>query len=93
VKISCDPKKNARNIAERGLSFELTRLFDWDSAIIWQDTRRDYGEERFIALGRIGERVHSLVFTCRLDTIHVISLRRANRREVHRYETETQEKT
>lgn len=93
MKISCDPKKNARNIAERGLSFEQARMFDWETAIIWEDTRRDYGEERFIALGRIGERVHSLVFTRRLEAIHVVSLRKANRREVHRYEVETQEKT
>lgn len=93
MKVSYDPGKNARNIAERSLSFELAHEFDWETAIIWRDTRRDYGEERFIALGRIGERVHSLVFTRRSDTIHVISLRKANRREVRRYESEAQEKT
>lgn len=91
MKVSYDPRKNARNIAERGLSFELARDLDWDTAVIWQDTRRDYGEERFIALGRVRARVHSLVFTRRSDTIHVISLRKANRREVRRYESETQE--
>jgi len=53
VKISYDPKKNARNIAERGLSFDVAHAFEWEFAIIWQDKRRDYGEERFIALGRI----------------------------------------
>jgi hypothetical protein len=47
VKISYDPRKNARNLAERGLSFELAEAFEWGSAVIWQDTRRDYGEERF----------------------------------------------
>jgi uncharacterized DUF497 family protein len=93
VQLRYDPGKNARNIAERGLSFEQVREFDWESAIIWQDTRRDYGEERFIALGRIGKRVHSLVFTRRSDTIHVISLRKANRREIRRYESKTQETT
>jgi hypothetical protein len=56
------------------------------------DTRRDYGETRYIALGHIGDRVHSLVFTPRGDALHVISLRKANRREVRRYETETQKK-
>ena len=93
MKISYDPKKNARNIAERGLSFDVTQAFEWEFAIIWQDTRRDYGEERFIALGRIGQRVHSLVFTHRSETVHIISLRKANRREVRRYEAEAQEKT
>lgn len=93
MKISYDPRKSTRNVAERGLSFELAETFEWDSAVIWRDTRRDYGEERFIALGRIEQRVHSLVFTHRSETVHVISLRKANRREVRRYETETQEET
>ncbi|MBI5783444.1 MAG: BrnT family toxin [Gammaproteobacteria bacterium] len=93
MKISYDPKKSAHNIAERGLSFELAQVFEWESAIIWRDTRRDYGEDRFIALGRIGQRVHSLVFTHRSEAVHVISLRKANRREVRRYEAEAQEKT
>lgn len=93
MKISYDPRKSARNVAERGLGFELAEAFEWDSAVIWRDTRRDYGEERFIALGRIGQRVHSLVFTHRSETVHVISLRKANRREVRRYETETQKET
>lgn len=93
MKISYDPKKNARNVAERGLGFELADAFEWESAIIWQDTRHDYGEERYIALGRIGPRVHSLVFTQRSEAVHIISLRKANRREIRRYETETHKET
>lgn len=93
MKISFDPGKNARNLAERGLGFELAEAFEWESAVVWQDTRHDYGEERFIALGRIGPRVHSLVFTHRADTVHVISLRKANRKEIRRYENETQKET
>ncbi|WP_246013258.1 BrnT family toxin [Pigmentiphaga humi] len=46
-----------------------------------EDLRKDYGEQRFQALGRIGERLHMLVFTIRDETIHVI-----NTREVTRYE-------
>jgi uncharacterized protein len=72
VKISYDPRKSARNVAERGLGFELAETFEWDSAVIWRDTRRDYGEERFIALGRIGQRVHSLAFTHRSETVRFI---------------------
>lgn len=93
MKISYDPRKSARDVAERGLGFGLAEAFEWDSAVIWRDTRRDYGEERFIALDRIEQRVHSLVFTHRSETVHVISLRKANRREVRRYETETQKET
>jgi hypothetical protein len=43
---SFDPKKNAKNIAERGLSFERVAELDWDTAIVREDTRRNYREPR-----------------------------------------------
>ena len=36
-----DPEKNARNIAERGLSFERVVELEWDTALIVEDTRTD----------------------------------------------------
>ncbi|MGB7739324.1 MAG: BrnT family toxin [Steroidobacteraceae bacterium] len=86
--ISFDPRKNERNIAERGLSFELVEEFEWDSALVVEDARRDYGERRFQALGLIADRLHALVFTPRAGRVHVISLRKANRREVRLYEAQ-----
>ena len=41
--IAFDPAKNQRNIAERGLSFELVEAFDWSAVQVIEDTRRDYG--------------------------------------------------
>ena len=38
-------------------------------------------------LGLIGDRVHSIAFVMRLGVIRVISLRKANKREVKTYET------
>jgi len=90
VDISFDAAKNERNVATRGISFEQAATFEWDGALIIEDTRLDYGERRFQALGRIGERLHMLVFTPRAGRAHVISLRRANKREVRRYEAQTQ---
>jgi uncharacterized DUF497 family protein len=90
VEISFDAAKNERNVATRGISFEQAARFEWDAALIIADTRQDYGERRFQALGRIGERLHMLVFTPRSGRAHVISLRRANKREVRRYEAQTQ---
>lgn len=88
--ISFDPEKNARNIAERGLSFAMVAEFEWQSAFVLEGTRMDYGERRFQALGYIAARLHVLVFTPRGDKVHVISLRKANSREIRRYETQTQ---
>jgi uncharacterized DUF497 family protein len=85
VQISFDPVKSGRNAAERGLPFELAAEFDFEAASIWQDMRHDYGEMRYVAIGRIGERLHVLCFTETDDGIRVISLRKANDREVKRY--------
>lgn len=90
AKVSFDPKKNLRNIAERGLPFELVDSFEWDSALIAQDTRKDYGEQRFIAIGLIDEVLQVTVFTPRDDQPQVISLRRANLRERRNYAAQTQ---
>ena len=86
--ISFDPQKNERNIAERGLSFELVEEFEWDSALVVEDVRRDYGERRFQALGMITGRLHAVVFTPRAGRVHVISLRKANRREIRLHEAQ-----
>jgi uncharacterized DUF497 family protein len=59
-----------------------------DQVRVLEDARRDYGEARYQALGEIDGRVYMLVFTPRGGDVHVISLRKANRREIKRYEEE-----
>jgi uncharacterized protein len=86
--ISFDSAKSERNLLARGISFELAAGFEWDSALIVEDIRKDYGERRFQALGLIGDRLHVMVFTLRGNRAHVISLRKANKREVKRYEAQ-----
>ena len=63
----------------------MAEEFDWSTALIAEDTRQEYAERRYQALGLIGEHLHMLVFTPRNDALHVISLRRANKRERSRY--------
>ena len=86
IEFDWDDAKNDWTIAHRGFGFEfITQVF---SGFVLQvpDTREDYGEDRFIALGLIGERLHVVAFTMRGDRLRVISLRKANAREVDRYE-------
>lgn len=85
VRFSYDPGKSARNLAERGISFESAQEFDWSTARVLQDLRFDYGEPRYQAIGFIHTRLHVLIFTPRDNTVHVISLRKANKREVRGY--------
>lgn len=89
MKIEYDPAKNEHNIQERGLSFDLAAKFDFDTAVIRQDTRHDYGEVRYQAFGMIDNRLHFIAFSFRGNAIRVISLRKANSREVRFYEQET----
>lgn len=85
MRISYDPVKNARNIRERGLSFDSAADFVFDTAMYAVDERQEYGETRFIAIGMLADRLHVLCFTEEPDGIRVISFRKANAREVKRY--------
>lgn len=86
LNISYDPAKNQRNIEERGLSFDQAINFDFDTAWIWQDVRKIYSEVRWSSLGFLNGQLHALVFTETVDGIRIISLRKANPREVRKYE-------
>jgi uncharacterized protein len=86
MKIEFDGAKNDRNIAERGLSFERAADFDFDTAVVGQDTRKLYPETRYVALGFLYARVHVLCFIPLVDGIRIISFRKANAREVRNYE-------
>ncbi len=87
--ISFDPSKSQRNELERGLPFSLVEELDWSTAWMVEDVRENYGERRYLVLGVIRERLHALVFTPREGRVHVISLRKANQREVKQYAQET----
>ena len=84
--IDFDPAKSAKNDTDRGLPFELVEDFDWDSGLFAEDLRNVYPERRFEAIGHIADRLFVLVFTPIAGGVRVISFRKANPREVRRYE-------
>ena len=51
------------------------------------DSRFFYGEDRYLALGRVDGRVLTVVYTMRNDAIRIISARKANSREVKNMKT------
>jgi len=57
---------------------------DMETAVIDPDARKEYGEQRFNALGMIGDRLYAMTFTVR-DAVRIISLRKANARERKRF--------
>lgn len=80
-----DPAKLAANVAKHGVWFSAADDFEWETAQLEVDSRRCYGETRFTAVGLIGARLFVLTFTLRGNAVRIISLRKANRREVQRY--------
>lgn len=85
MEIEFDPAKDAANQQKHGVSLSLAESFEWDAAQVQVDDRFDYPETRMIAFGPIGDRIHVIVYTLRGETLRVISLRKANRREVLKY--------
>ena len=78
-----DEAKQHANRLKHDIDFDQADAFGWDAALVERDLRS--AEPRFRAYGYIGARLHVLVFTWRGDNIRVISLRKANPREMTRY--------
>jgi uncharacterized protein len=85
MQIQFDPAKDLANQAKHGVSLSLAIELDWEAALVWVDERFDYGEVRMIALAPQTNILYYAAFVDRGEVRRVISLRRANRREVKHY--------
>ena len=77
--------KDATNLRNHGLSLAAAAELSWDAALVWIDDRADYGEVRMVALAPLGDILCFVAFVDREPARRIISLRRANRREVNHY--------
>jgi uncharacterized DUF497 family protein len=83
-----DPAKEEKNVRERDLDFTMASRI-WDRPVLEMiDGRRDYGETRIMAFGKIDGRLIAVLFTWRGVRRRIISARKANRREQRRFEAE-----
>jgi len=85
IDIEYDLTKDGINTRKHGVSLALAKFFEWDTALIEEDLRLDYGERRFQATGYIGMRLYRMIFCPRGEKTRVISLRKANPREEKHY--------
>jgi uncharacterized DUF497 family protein len=81
MRITFDPAKRARTLAERGLDFEDAVIVFEGVTVEVEDTRRNYGEPRVICYGLLSGRLVVVGYTPRGATRHVFSMRKANERE------------
>ncbi len=85
MQIDFDPLKNHLNFLKHGLYLELARKLDWEDALIWVDLRKSYFENRMSSLVPSGQKLFFVAFVDRGSLRRVISLRKANSRELKRY--------
>jgi len=84
MRISYDPAKRERTLAERGLDFEdVVFVFEGETLEV-EDLRRDYGEARILCFGWLVGRLVVVGYTPRGEARHVFSMRKANPREQER---------
>ena len=85
-----DESKSEACFHQRGFDFAYAvRAFFDPGRLIQADTRRSYGEDRYQLMGQIDGRLFVLAYTPRNGAIRIISARKANQREVTRYENHT----
>lgn len=85
MKIVFDQTKDNTNLAKHGVPLSFAFMIEWDTLLVKQDDRKDYGEKRMIGYALVGDQLYCVVFTDRSHEGRIISLRKANQREVRYY--------
>src|SRR5450830_838341 len=81
-----DAVKAAQNEADHGISFEMARdVFKDPVAIEWLDDRKDYGEDRYVIIGMVDNRLLYVAYAMRGEAIRTISTRGAEPHERRQY--------
>ena len=78
-----DVIKEQANWEKHEVDFAAIYSFEWATAVIIRSDR--HGEIRFLSIGYIGDRLHTVIYTVRGENTRLISLRKASRSEERRY--------
>jgi uncharacterized protein len=84
-----DDAKAIANLDKHGLPLSAAQLLFDGPFIEEEDQRNEYGENRFVATGpvaRFGNRICVAVYTWRGPVRRIISFRKANDREIRKYQ-------
>ena len=85
MKIEWDAEKDAANLTKHGISLAEAARMDWAGGVHEADGRLDYGEERLVLYALMAARMYACVYTYRAGVTRIISLRKANRREIRQH--------
>lgn len=85
MRFAFDVDKDEANRRKHGVTLAVgTRVIE-NAVTTMMDARFDYGEERFVSFGYLDRRLFACVFAVRDDVTRIISVRKANAREIRRY--------
>ena len=85
MQIEFDPAKRDKTLTERGLDFAHADEVFGGVNVTAEDARFEYGELRFTTVGVLDSRMVILVWTLRGEVRRIISMRKANEREVAKF--------
>ncbi|GGD93031.1 toxin [Aureimonas endophytica] len=85
MRFEYDPEKSASNLIKHGIDFDEAQRLWTDDRLAIAEARSD-DEPRFLAIGRIGDRHWSAIYTLRSERLRLILVRRARAEEIMRYE-------
>jgi uncharacterized DUF497 family protein len=76
------PRKRNKTLIERGLDFARAEEVFAGVNVTAEDARFDYGDPRFTTVGVLDGRIVVVVWTPRGEVRRIISMRKANEREI-----------
>ena len=85
MRYTWDEAKRRQNLTDHGLDFVDAPIVFAGFTFTYEDDRFAYGEQRIVSLGLFAGIPVSIVHTETPDEIHIISFRKATRREARLY--------
>lgn len=83
MRLTWHEAKRQSNLKKHGLDFaDAAKLFD-GPMVIFEDQREDYGEQRMIGIGALATLTVVVVHVESDQSIHIISMRKADRDETN----------
>ena len=86
IEFQHDPKKSEANGIKHGIDFDEAQAL-WSDPFLIEAPALTEDKPRFIAVGQIGARHWTVIFTWREERLRIISVRRARKKEIERYES------
>lgn len=87
MKFQFDENKSTANNEKHGIDFDQARALWDDPDLLEIPAKNVVDENRYLVIGKIGEKHWSAVITYRDDSVRIISVRRSREKEIEYYES------